>query len=93
MAEPRITDQAQADLADVWEYLSPKSEKAADRLLSTILDKSRLHAQFPLMGRPRDDLLPGLRSFVVLPYVVFIGQWKIPLRCCESCMANATSTR
>ena len=28
-------------------------------------------AQFPLASRPRDDILPGLRSVAVSPYVVF----------------------
>jgi toxin ParE1/3/4 len=71
MSEPRITEQAEADLADLWEYLAPKNREAADRLLDRILERARFHAQFPDMGRMRDDLHPGLRSFVVLPYVVF----------------------
>jgi toxin ParE1/3/4 len=70
-APPRITEQAEADLEELWEYLAERNEEAADRILNSILEKARLHAQFPRMGRPRDDLAPGLRSFVVAPYVVF----------------------
>jgi toxin ParE1/3/4 len=71
MSAPRISEQAESDLDDAWDYLAQRSEAAADRLLDSILQRSRLHAQFPLMGRPREDLAPGLRSFVVAPYVVF----------------------
>ncbi|BAY02384.1 plasmid stabilization system protein [Anabaena cylindrica PCC 7122] len=28
-------------------------------------------AQFPGMGRSRDDLLPELRSFPIKPYIIF----------------------
>jgi toxin ParE1/3/4 len=71
MSEPRITEQAEADLDEAWDYLAQRNEAAADRLLDGILERARLHAQLPLMGRPREDLAPGLRSFVVSPYVVF----------------------
>jgi toxin ParE1/3/4 len=71
MSEPRITEQAESDLDEAWDYLAQRNESAADRLLDTVLERARVHAQFPLMGRPRDDLSPGLRSFVVSPYVVF----------------------
>lgn len=36
-----------------------------------ILDKCRSHAQFPESGRCREDIIPGLGSFPVRPYVVF----------------------
>ena len=71
MSEPRITKQADADLDEAWEYLARRNEAAADRLLDQVLERAPLHAQFPLMGRPRDDLVPGLRSFVVSSYVIF----------------------
>ncbi|HEV2948179.1 MAG TPA: type II toxin-antitoxin system RelE/ParE family toxin [Gemmataceae bacterium] len=71
MTEPRITEQAESDLDEAWEYLAQRSIKAADRFLKRILDRSRLHARSPLMGRPRDDLVPGLRSFAVDSYVIF----------------------
>ncbi len=71
MSEPRISELAEADLEEAWDYLAERNEAAADRLIDTILDRARLHAKLPLMGRPRDELSPGLRSFVVRPYVVF----------------------
>jgi toxin ParE1/3/4 len=71
MKQPRITAQAQVDLDQAWDFLAQRNLRAADRLLDRILERARLHAQFPLMGRPRDDLVPGLRSFSISPYVVF----------------------
>src|SRR5436309_1485230 len=71
MSEPRITAQARADLEAAWDSVAESNEAAADRLLDTILKQARLHAQFPLMGRPRNDLAANVRSFVVRPYVVF----------------------
>jgi toxin ParE1/3/4 len=71
MSEPRITPQGEADLEAAWAYLAQQSEAAADRQLDAILERARFHAQFPLAGRSREDLSPGLRSFVVRPYVVF----------------------
>ena len=71
MKDPIITTQAGEDLDEAWEFISRRNEEAADLLLDQILDRARLHAQFPGMGRPRDDLRPGLRSFVVKPYLVF----------------------
>ncbi len=47
MTEPRITEQAEADLDEAWEYLAQRSIKAADRLLKRILERSRLHVRFP----------------------------------------------
>jgi toxin ParE1/3/4 len=71
MSEPRITQQAEADLEEAWVYIARRNETAGDRLLDQILDRCRLHAQFPKMGAPRDEVAPRLRSFVVAPYVVF----------------------
>ncbi|SRR5579871_323802 len=71
MSEPRTTEQAESNLEDSREYTAQRGEAAADRLLDGILQRPRVHAQFPLMGRPREDLGPNLRSFVVSPFVVF----------------------
>ncbi|HYV38828.1 MAG TPA: type II toxin-antitoxin system RelE/ParE family toxin [Gemmataceae bacterium] len=71
MSQPRITDQAHKDMNELWDYLAPRNLASAEKLLDDILDKARLHAQFPLMGRSRQELAANLRSFVVRPYVIF----------------------
>jgi len=70
--EPIRSPTARADLARIWLSVSERrGDDAADLCIDQIIDKARFHARFPLTGRPRDDLYPGLRSFVIRPYVVF----------------------
>ncbi len=71
MKQPRITKQAEADLDEAWDYLAERNRGAADQLIDRIWERARLHAQFPLMGRARDDLVPGLRTFAIASHVVF----------------------
>lgn len=71
MSEPIITEQARADLDEAWDYLAARSPKAADRLIDRFAKGARMHAQFPGSGRPRDEIAPNLRSFVVTPDVAF----------------------
>jgi toxin ParE1/3/4 len=44
---------------------------AADRLLITFYEKLALLARHVLPGQPRDELRPGIRSFVVGKYAVY----------------------
>ena len=72
MRDPRVTAKAKDDLREIWYALASKGdERAADRLVSRILDKCRSRARFPETGRLRAEIGPGLRSFLVQPYVVF----------------------
>ena len=71
MAEALLSPEARTDLEAAWDYLSDRSLDAADRLYEDFWTSATRHAQFPLTGRPRDDLRPGLRSFVVGKYVAF----------------------
>ena len=49
VSEPRLTDQAEADLEKAWEDFAEHNEAAADRLIDDIMARARLHARFPLM--------------------------------------------
>ncbi len=72
MNEPRLTKQAKADLKQIWKEIARGRDPAtADRFAAAILDGCRKHAQFPETGQSREDLVAGLRSFPVSPYVVF----------------------
>jgi len=62
---------AENDLFDVWSYIARDNPDAADRFLDLIDEKLALLAEFPEMGRRRDDLAPRLRSFPVGRYVIF----------------------
>jgi toxin ParE1/3/4 len=38
-------------------------------LIDEFWASAKLHAQFPLTGRARDDLMPGFRTFAVFGFV------------------------
>jgi toxin ParE1/3/4 len=59
------TDLAEQDLAQILEYLDERSPVAADRLAAELDDACRLLAAQPGLGRPRDELAPGIRSVVI----------------------------
>jgi toxin ParE1/3/4 len=60
----RFTVPASRDIESIIDYVADKSSLgAAERLLKKINQKCRTLANFPNMGRGRDELLPSLRSF------------------------------
>ena len=63
----RLAPQARAQLDHIWNYIASESGSvaAADRVIDAITERFYLLAQFPYMGRARDDLRSGLRSFPV----------------------------
>jgi toxin ParE1/3/4 len=63
--------QAEADILDFWDYIAEDSMVDADRWVDKLDEKFALWATQPLMGRSRDELAPGLRSFAFGRYVVF----------------------
>ena len=63
---------ARNDLRDIWYYFEGvASREVADRLLRDIRRASERALQRPLAWRARDEVMPGLRSILVHPYVVF----------------------
>lgn len=71
MAEVFRSNLAELDLLEIWHFIAEDSENAADRFLNLIGEKCELLAEFPKMGRLREELAPGLRSFPVKRYVIF----------------------
>jgi|SRR5215213_10114597 len=62
---------ARKDLSDIWRYFARVgSIEVADNLLREINRAAVRVGQHPLMGRPRDELAPGLRSVLVHPHLV-----------------------
>jgi toxin ParE1/3/4 len=61
----RISRQGEQDLEDIWGYLQRQDKLQADIQVSQILNRFPMLSQFPDMGRKRDYLLAGLRSFPV----------------------------
>jgi toxin ParE1/3/4 len=66
-----IRPLAEADLLDIWDFIAEDSEAKADRFLDVLNQKLQAIAQMPGMGRRREELAPGLRSFPVRNYSLF----------------------
>jgi toxin ParE1/3/4 len=68
----RLARQARAELSSIWNYIFKESGNAvaADSVIDAITERFYMLGQFPRMGRARDDLRPGLRSFPVGQYVI-----------------------
>jgi toxin ParE1/3/4 len=70
---PRVirTAGARADLIGIWRYIERQSsEDRADRVLRLIDKKCESLASAPQIGRRRDELRPGLRSFAAGRYLI-----------------------
>lgn len=63
--------QAVRDLHEIWDYIAQGNDVAADRLLRLFDEKFRILSDTPGLGKAREDLSRGLRSFVVGEYVLF----------------------
>lgn len=70
---PRITRRplAEADIIEIWDTIAEDSLAAADRWVDRLDEQLRLLAAQPMMGRARDELAPGVRSFPFGRYIVF----------------------
>lgn len=66
-----IRPLAEADLLDIWDFTAEDSEANADRFLDVLHQKLQVIAQTPGMGRGREELSPGLRSFPFRNYILF----------------------
>lgn len=62
---------AWSDLAEIWDYIADDNESRADAFIDLIDRKFHELASHPNMGRSRDELSEGLRSFPVGRYVIF----------------------
>jgi toxin ParE1/3/4 len=52
----RLSQQAEKDLEDIWIYWAQQDEIATDRQVARLLDRFPMLAQFPNMGRQRNEL-------------------------------------
>ncbi|AFY32245.1 type II toxin-antitoxin system RelE/ParE family toxin [Calothrix sp. PCC 7507] len=66
-----VSPQAAQDLQEIHDYLFAKNPDTANKFLDMIAQKFDILANFPNMGRRRDELSPSLRSFPVDDYLIF----------------------
>lgn len=67
-----ILPSAEADLDSIWEFIARDSPQNADRFVDSIYNFYRETLAYQvMMGRPRDRLAPGIRSYVFQRYLIF----------------------
>jgi toxin ParE1/3/4 len=69
--EIRRTARANRDLHDIWAFVARDNPRAADDLIRRLNGSLTALSSNPHMGRPRTDLLEGLKSFPNGRYVIF----------------------
>lgn len=67
LASPKAVE----DLGDIWEWIANDNPGAADCTLVELHRTFRLLAETPEMGRVRDEVIPGIRSFPKGRHVIF----------------------
>jgi len=69
----RLSHAAEVELLELWNYIfeQSESEQRADKVITTIVMKFATLADFPQMGRSRDDLGVGYRSFPLERHVIY----------------------
>jgi len=70
---PRVEHRPRAgdDIAEIWDFIAEDSLMQADAFVDRLDLKLQLLATQPLMGRARDELTSGLRSFPFERYAIF----------------------
>ena len=64
---PQVTRRplAETDILEIWDYIADDNPAAADRWVDRLDAQFRTLATQPMMGRTRNELAPGVRSFPV----------------------------
>jgi toxin ParE1/3/4 len=72
MSEFRLSPEAEDQLDAIWLHIARESGSTdtANRVVDRITDRFWLLARHPYIGRQRDDLAAGLRSFAAGDYVI-----------------------
>jgi toxin ParE1/3/4 len=72
MSEVRLSPEAEAELDGIWLHMARESGSVdiATRVVEGVNERFWMLARYPHMGRRRDNLAPGVRSFAVGAYVI-----------------------
>ena len=66
-----FSTESEVDLIEIWAYIAKDREKQAEALVERIYKQCENLTHMPEMGRRRDDLAPGIRTFPVGRYIIF----------------------
>jgi len=68
MSAYALTSLAKADIFEIWSYIAPHNEAAANRVEQAIYDACEFVAASPLRGHTRSDLTPRPLRFWTLTH-------------------------
>jgi len=71
-----ISDEAESDLDDIWDYIAKDSPLKADRFTDQLYRKCIDIANLEGIGRRRDELSEGLLSIPHKKFVIFFEREK-----------------
>ena len=72
MAKYELTKEAVDDLYLIWEYTNETwSERMADRYYAGLVSAFQFIASKSSVGRPYDEIFPGLRGFRKSHHIIF----------------------
>lgn len=67
----QLSPAAERDLEEIEDFIAADDPAAAARVIDDIEAACELVATHPGVGRPRDEIAPGVLSFPVGKYVIF----------------------
>jgi toxin ParE1/3/4 len=71
MAKFTIAPLAEADLDEIWSYISESDEEAADRFIRDLAAKFQLLADNKEIGKRQDDFIVEMRMFPFKNYHIY----------------------
>jgi toxin ParE1/3/4 len=71
VAQLRFAESAESDLVEIGNFIARDNPTTAARFVEEVEEHCQLLAAHPLLGRARDELVPGLRSLPFGRYVIF----------------------
>lgn len=71
LSSAKLSPFAQADLEEIWRYISDDNQESADKIIDEILQKCQFLAKNPKLGRTRHNLIIELRSFPYKRFNIF----------------------
>ena len=74
-----LSPRAQTDLVKIWNYIADDNESNADAFVGKLYTALQMLAKQPSVGRRREDIRAGLRSFLVGRYIIFYQSRKATL--------------
>ena len=66
-----LSQLANEDLLETWEYIAEHDEVAADRYIDFLRKRALELLDFPELGRLRNEICPDLRSLLARNHLLF----------------------